>query len=94
MYATVYMYVHIPHYLTHTHTHTHTVLFEIELLGFVDYSAAEDIDEMRSEEQRNVSFQQRLAAANSEREVGNDFFQQNMIGRAIGKYLKVYILYV
>ena len=92
MYATVYMYVHIPHYLTHTHTHT--VLFEIELLGFVDYSAAEDIDEMRSEEQRNVSFQQRLAAANSEREVGNDFFQQNMIGRAIGKYLKVYILYV
>ncbi|CAI8015330.1 Inactive peptidyl-prolyl cis-trans isomerase FKBP6 [Geodia barretti] len=60
-----------------------TILFEVELLGFVEYHTAEG-----EEEGRNQSFEQRLAAANSEREVGNDYFQQNMIGRAVGRYLK------
>ena len=64
------------------------VLFEIELLGFVEYSGPQDVDDLR-EHQRNLTFEQRLAAANSEREVGNDLFQQNMIGRAVGRYLKV-----
>jgi FK506-binding protein 6 len=60
-----------------------TILFEVELLGFVEYHGAEGEGEGRS-----LSFEQRLAAANSEREVGNDYFQQNMIGRAVGRYLK------
>ena len=68
---------------------SHLVLFEIELLGFVDYSAAEDLESASSDQQQHITFEQRLAAANSEREVGNDFFQQNMIGKAVGKYLKV-----
>ena len=66
------------------------VLFEIELLGFVDYSAAEDLRDLGGQ-QRNATFELRLAAANSEREAGNDYFQQSMIGRAVGKYLKVCI---
>ena len=56
------------------------------MLGFVEYHTAEG-----EEEGRNQSFEQRLAAANSEREVGNDYFQQNMIGRAVGRYLKVWV---
>ena len=65
------------------------VLFEIELLGFVDYSAVEDLEDLSHDQGKQATFQQRLAAANSEREVGNDFFQQNMIGKAVGRYLKV-----
>lgn len=53
----------------------------------MDYSAVEDVES--HDQQQQVTFEQRLAAANSEREVGNDFFQQNMIGKAIGRYLKV-----
>lgn len=67
------------------------VLFEIELLGFVDYSAAEDVEQASHDQQQRVTFEQRLAAANTEREVGNDYFHQNMIGKAIGRYLKVKI---
>ena len=63
------------------------VLFEIELLGFVEYTGAE-LDE-NQEREKTRSFEERLAIANSEREVGNDFFQQNMLGKATGKYLKV-----
>jgi tetratricopeptide (TPR) repeat protein len=62
-------------------------LFEIELLGFVEYSGAEDAEDLR-EQQRNLPFEQRLAAAKSEREMGNDYFKQNMIGKAVGRYLK------
>ena len=75
----------------HTHTHTfclYQVLFEIELLGIVDRSGAEDLQTSHDQPQQ-ISFQQRLATANFERETGNEFFQQNMIGKAIGKYLKV-----
>jgi FK506-binding protein 6 len=65
-----------------------TVLFEIELLGIVDRSGAEDLQTSHDQPQQ-ISFKQRLATANFERETGNEFFQQNMIGKAIGKYLKV-----
>ena len=78
-----------PPLLTYHLLLSHLVLFEIELLGFVDYSAAEDLESSSRDQQQHVTFEQRLAAANSEREVGNDFFQQNMIGKAVGKYLKV-----
>ena len=36
-----------------------------------------------------MCLEQLLAVANTEREVGNDFFQQNITGKAVGKYLKV-----
>ena len=54
----------------------------------MDYGAAEDL-QMSHDQQQHVTFEQCLAAANSEREVGNEFFQQNMIGKAVGRYLKV-----
>ena len=46
-------------------------------------------EEGSGEQERNLSFEDRLAIANSEREIGNDYFQQNMTGRAVGKYLRV-----
>ena len=49
----------------------------------------EDLEDLSHDQGKQATFQQRLAAANSEREIGNDFFQQNMIGKAVGRYLKV-----
>ena len=65
---------------------THAEVNSSSIKGFVDYSAAEDLESASCDQQQHVTFEQQLAAANSERD---DFFQQNMIGKAVGKYLKV-----
>lgn len=64
------------------------VLFEVELLNFIDHKAADDFDAFTEEERKQASFEQLLKVANSEREAGNDFYKRKQVHRAVGKYLK------
>ena len=66
-----------------------TVMFEIELVSFVDHKAADEFESFTRQERREATLEQLIAVANAEREAGNDFFQQNMIGRASSKYNRV-----
>ena len=43
----------------------------------------------QQEEQANASVGQLVEVARAERELGNDFFHQNMFGKAMRKYEKV-----
>lgn len=64
------------------------VLFEVELLNFIDHKAADDFDAFTEEERKQASFEQLLKVANSEREAGNDFYKRKQVHCAVGKYLK------
>ncbi|CAH3148927.1 unnamed protein product, partial [Porites evermanni] len=64
------------------------VLYEVELLSYIDHKAAEDYDTFTEEERKQASFEQLLRVANSEREAGNDFYKRKQVNRAINKYLK------
>ena len=45
------------------------VMFEIEMMGFVDYKAADEFSSLSKKEQREASLDQLIAVANAEREV-------------------------
>ena len=45
------------------------VMFEIELMGYVDYKAADDFSSLSKKEKREASLDQLIAVANAEREV-------------------------
>lgn len=64
------------------------VLYEVELLSYIDHKAAEDYDTFTEEERKQASFEQLLRVANSEREAGNDFYKRKQVNKAINKYLK------
>lgn len=65
-----------------------TVLYEVELLSYIDHKAADDYDTFTEEERKQASFDQLLKVANSEREAGNDFYKRKQVNRALSKYLK------
>jgi len=65
-----------------------TVLYEVEVLSYIDHKAADDYDTFTEEERKQASFEQLLKVANSEREAGNDFYKRNQVNRAISKYMK------
>lgn len=50
-------------------THTHTVMFEIELINFVDHSAADEYAILSKDEKKQATLDQLIAVANAEREV-------------------------
>jgi FK506-binding protein 6 len=63
-----------------------TLLFEIELISFIDSKAADDFDSFSEEDRRQTSVEQLIEVCHSEREIGNDFFQRQQYGRAMTKY--------
>ncbi|XP_065893278.1 inactive peptidyl-prolyl cis-trans isomerase FKBP6-like isoform X2 [Dysidea avara] len=65
-----------------------TIMFEIELISFVDHNAADSYAAFTPEERENASVSQLVEVARAERELGNDFFHQNMFGKAMRKYEK------
>jgi len=50
-------------------TYTHTVMFEIELISFVDHRAADEFASFSPEERQQATLEQLIAVANAEREV-------------------------
>ncbi len=44
-------------------------MFEIELISFIDYKAADEFSSLTRKEQREATLEQLLAVANAEREV-------------------------
>jgi FK506-binding protein 6 len=66
-----------------------TLLFEIELISFIDSKAADDFDSFSEEDRRQTSVEQLIEVCHSEREIGNDFFQRQQYGRAMTKYSRV-----
>ncbi|XP_020910390.1 inactive peptidyl-prolyl cis-trans isomerase FKBP6-like [Exaiptasia diaphana] len=65
-----------------------TVLWEIELLGFVDHGVLEDINEMPRGDKRKASFQHLLTIASGHKEVGNDLYKRKQVSQAISIYMK------
>ncbi|XP_064391991.1 inactive peptidyl-prolyl cis-trans isomerase FKBP6-like [Halichondria panicea] len=65
-----------------------TIMFEIELISFIDYKAADEFGSLTRKEKKEASLEQLLAVANAEREAGNELFKQNNFGKASSKYLK------
>lgn len=66
-----------------------TVLFEVELLDFIDYAAVLEIENLTEEERREGHFAKILAACKAEHNTGNDYFRQKNYGKAISRYLHV-----
>lgn len=65
-----------------------SVLFEIEMVSFVDQAASDEFSEFPTEERNKASFESIHEVAHSFRETGNDLFRQNEFFRAIKKYDK------
>jgi len=63
-----------------------TILFEIELISFVDQGASDEFENFSEEERREASFDQILRVVETLRATGNEAFKLNQIGRAGGKY--------
>ncbi|XP_057313767.1 inactive peptidyl-prolyl cis-trans isomerase FKBP6-like isoform X2 [Hydractinia symbiolongicarpus] len=62
------------------------VLFEIELISYVDQEASDDFENFSEEERKQLSFDEMLKVADCLRVTGNEAFQLKQIGRASGKY--------
>lgn len=65
-----------------------SVMFEIELVSFVDQAASDEFSEFSSEEWNKASFENILKVAESFKETGNDLFKQSNFFQAIKKYDK------
>lgn len=62
------------------------VLFEIELISFVDQVASDEFENFSEEERKKTSLDEILKVAESLRMTGNEAFNLKQIGRAAGKY--------
>lgn len=62
------------------------VLFEIELISFVDQGAADEFESFSEEERKNASFEQILEVVDALRKSGNEAFSLNHTKRAAGTY--------
>ena len=56
-----------------------TVLFEIELLSFVDYRAANEFTAFSREERENASLDEIIAVANAEKDVSKNLFYNTIL---------------
>ncbi|XP_028415174.1 inactive peptidyl-prolyl cis-trans isomerase FKBP6-like [Dendronephthya gigantea] len=65
-----------------------SVLFEIELVSFVDQAASDEFSEFPPEERNKASFESIHEVAQSFKETGNDLFLRNEFYQSIKKYDK------
>ncbi|XP_078680061.1 inactive peptidyl-prolyl cis-trans isomerase FKBP6-like [Branchiostoma floridae x Branchiostoma belcheri] len=65
-----------------------TVLYEIEMLNFVDRSTAEEFNSLTEDQKKEATFQQLLEVAHVEKNHGNEYFQRHQFKQAISKYSK------
>lgn len=65
-----------------------SVMFEIELVSFIDQTAADEFAEFSSEERNKASFESILKVTLSFKETGNDLFKRSNFFQAIKKYDK------
>ena len=63
-----------------------TILFEIELISFVDQGASDEFENFSEEERKQASFEQILGVVDAFRKTGNEAFELKQVGRAAGKY--------
>lgn len=63
-----------------------TIMFEIELISFVDQSATDEFESFSEEERKNASFEQILEVVDSLRKSGNEAFSLNQVKRAGSTY--------
>jgi len=63
-----------------------SVLFEIQLISFVDQDAADNFDNFSEEERKQMSFDDLVKVVEALRLTGNEAFSINQYGRALGKY--------
>ena len=56
-------------YIIYNSTYLFPVLFEIELLSFVDYRAADEFTAFSREDRENATLDQIIAVANAEKDV-------------------------
>ncbi|XP_071094110.1 inactive peptidyl-prolyl cis-trans isomerase FKBP6-like isoform X2 [Haliotis cracherodii] len=63
-----------------------TLMYEIQLLSFVEKEGVDDYYSMTDEERRMLSFPKLRQVANSEKQEGNEYYRVNNFRRAVGKY--------
>jgi hypothetical protein len=63
------------------------LLFEVELVNFVDNAAAEAFEALSMEDRENAEFSTVLKAAQAEHLTGNELFKKDQINGAISKYV-------
>ncbi|EDO44176.1 predicted protein [Nematostella vectensis] len=64
-----------------------TVMWEVELLSFVDHGPEGDLESNFPEgERRKASFEHLMAVANGDRETGNDLYKKKLYHKAFTKY--------
>jgi hypothetical protein len=61
------------------------LLFEVELVRFVDNAAAEAFEALSLEERQKAEFSTVLKAAQAENTTGNELFKKDQISGAISK---------
>ncbi|XP_046840360.1 inactive peptidyl-prolyl cis-trans isomerase FKBP6-like isoform X2 [Xenia sp. Carnegie-2017] len=65
-----------------------TVLFQIELVSFIDQGASDEFSEFSMDEQKKATFENIYEVAQSFRQSGNDLFKRNEFYTAVKKYDK------
>jgi FK506-binding protein 6 len=65
-----------------------TILYEIELMSFVDYKSADEYASFPEEEKKTATFDQLLEVAAAEKSLGNDLFEQRVYSKAVFRYNK------
>jgi hypothetical protein len=61
------------------------LLFEVELVNFVDNAAAEAFEALSLDDRENAEFNMILKAAQAEHTTGNELFKKDQISGAIKK---------
>lgn len=61
------------------------LLFEVELVNFVDNAAAEAFEALSLDDREKAEFSTILKAAHAEHSTGNELFKKDHIGGAINK---------
>ncbi|KAL3856937.1 hypothetical protein ACJMK2_011643 [Sinanodonta woodiana] len=65
-----------------------TIMYEIELLSFVEHAGVDDFFSMTEEEKRNVDFEDIKKVYKAETKEGHQFFDSQQLPRAFNKYRK------
>ncbi|XP_067131100.1 inactive peptidyl-prolyl cis-trans isomerase FKBP6-like [Centruroides vittatus] len=65
-----------------------TILYEVELLHFLNSAPAIEYEELSPEEKKQLSFSERLKVVRSEHEAANDYFSRDNYQSALNKYKK------
>lgn len=63
------------------------VLYEVEVIDFIDYGPAAEFQNMSLEERKKIMFEKAYSIGKAEHQAGNYFFKKQLFGKAIKKYL-------